>query len=103
MLLIKNFHIVLVIGWVAGLFDLPRIFVNLAMDCGSSVYDRLLLIAKRLYRFASILMLPAIFSGLYLWGRYRTGYGSKWLHLKLLTVIATILYTLPLCNVIKKI
>ena len=31
MLWIKTFHIVFVVSWFAGLFYLPRIFVNLAM------------------------------------------------------------------------
>ena len=29
---IKAFHIIFVISWFAGLFYLPRIFVNLAME-----------------------------------------------------------------------
>jgi putative membrane protein len=31
MLWVKSFHIVFVASWFAGLFYLPRIFVNLAM------------------------------------------------------------------------
>ena len=34
MLWIKSLHIVLVASWFAGLFYLPRIFVNLAMENG---------------------------------------------------------------------
>ena len=32
MLWIKVFHIVMMVSWFAGLFYLPRIFVNLAME-----------------------------------------------------------------------
>ena len=31
MLVIKSLHIAMVVSWFAGLFYLPRIFVNLAM------------------------------------------------------------------------
>lgn len=78
MLLLKVFHIILVVGWFAGLFYLPRIFVNMAMECHEGVYERLLLMAKKaLYCFSSILMIPALFSGAYLWKRYGIGDGSK--------------------------
>ena len=52
-LVVKALHIVLVISWFAGLFYLPRIFVNLAMVPQESTaeYDRLLLMAGKLYRF----------------------------------------------------
>ncbi|HEX5785318.1 MAG TPA: CopD family protein, partial [Burkholderiaceae bacterium] len=45
MLWVKSFHIVFVASWFAGLFYLPRIFVNLAMvPSGSDAErDRLLL------------------------------------------------------------
>ena len=44
MLTIKAFHIILVVSWFAGLFYLPRIYVNLAAitDAQSAEYQRLL-------------------------------------------------------------
>jgi len=96
MLWIKAFHIVFVASWFAGLFYLPRIFVNLAMVPTESIaeQDRLLLMARKLYRFMTILMLPALGLGLYLWlvigiGR---GPGQGWLHVKLLIVLALLAY-----------
>lgn len=51
---LKLFHIFFVISWFAGLFYLPRIFVNLAMsEPGSQEYIRLSEMARRLYRFMS--------------------------------------------------
>ena len=49
MLWVKAFHIVFVASWFAGLFYLPRIFVNLAMVAEQSVAerDRLLLMARK--------------------------------------------------------
>jgi putative membrane protein len=50
MLWVKSFHIVFVASWFAGLFYLPRIFVNLAMVPVDSVAEResLLLMAAKL-------------------------------------------------------
>jgi protoporphyrinogen IX oxidase len=92
MLWIKAFHIVFVAAWFAGLFYLPRIFVNL-VQVGVDSHaerERLLLMARRLYRFAGILMLPAVGLGLWLWLGYDiTG---AWLHAKLALVVAVLGY-----------
>jgi protoporphyrinogen IX oxidase len=87
MLWIKAFHIVFVASWFAGLFYLPRIFVNLAAVPADShaERERLLMMARRLYRFASLLMVPAVGFGLWLWLGYFWG-TSGWLHAKLLLV-----------------
>src|SRR5215469_5852459 len=69
MLWIKALHIVFVASWFAGLFYLPRLFVNLASVPADShaERERLLLMARKLYRFMSILMIPALLLGLWLW------------------------------------
>ena len=66
---IKAFHIVLVASWFAGLFYLPRLLVNLAqVDDGSAAErTRLLQMGHRLYRFAGLLMVPALVLGVVLW------------------------------------
>ena len=60
MLWVKAFHIIFVASWFAGLFYLPRIFVNLAMVPPESVSEeqRLLLMARKLMRFTTLLMIP---------------------------------------------
>src|SRR4051812_43077271 len=65
---VKALHIVFVASWFAGLFYLPRIFVNLASVPADShaERERLLLMARRLYRFTSFLMVPALVFGLWL-------------------------------------
>ena len=50
-LYIKAFHLFFVVAWFAGLFYLPRIFVNLAMATEASELARLQLMANKLYRF----------------------------------------------------
>ena len=47
----KFFHIFFMVSWFAGLFYLPRIFVNLAMVDDATEQTRLLLMARKLYRF----------------------------------------------------
>ena len=96
MLWVKSFHIVFVASWFAGLFYLPRIFVNLAMVPMQSVAERerLLLMARKLLRFSTILMVPAVGLGLWLWLGYGIGRGpgNGWLHAKLLVVVLALGY-----------
>ncbi|MDE2614477.1 MAG: CopD family protein [Burkholderiales bacterium] len=91
---LKAAHIVFVAAWFAGLFYLPRIYVNLALVPAAShaERERLLLMARRLYRFASLLMVLAIALGLGLWLGYGVGRGQGWMHAKLALVVATIGY-----------
>jgi len=93
MLWIKAFHIVFVASWFAGLFYLPRIFVNLAAVPADShaERERLLMMARKLYRFSSLLMLPAVGLGLWLWLAYFRGSGG-WIHAKLFLVLLVIGY-----------
>ena len=92
MLWVKAFHIVFVASWFAGLFYLPRIFVNLAQVPGDShaERERLLVMARKLYRFSGILMTVAIVLGTWLWLGFRIGLGpgSGWMHVKLVLVAA---------------
>ena len=91
---VKTLHIIFVTSWFAGLFYLPRIFVNLALDNNPAVQDRLILMAQKLYRFMTILMIPALVFGLILWLYYGVGKGpgSAWMHAKLLLIIFLIGY-----------
>jgi protoporphyrinogen IX oxidase len=91
---VKAFHIVFVASWFAGLFYLPRLFVNLAMVPADShaERERLLLMARKLYRFSSLLMVPALALGLVLWLGYGVGKGGGWMHAKLLLVVGAIGY-----------
>lgn len=94
MLWVKAFHIVFVASWFAGLFYLPRIFVNLAMVPADShaERERLLLMGRKLLRFAGLLMVPALALGLILWLHHGIGQGQGWMHGKLLLVAAILAY-----------
>ncbi|HEY1102335.1 MAG TPA: CopD family protein, partial [Burkholderiaceae bacterium] len=74
----------------------PRIFVNLALvPPGSSAeQQRLLLMARKLLRFTTLLAVPALALGLWLWLGYGVGRGpgNGWMHAKLLVVVLALGY-----------
>jgi len=92
MLVVKALHIGFVVAWFAGLFYLPRIYVNLAMvPAGSEAErERLLLMAHKLYRFMTPLGVLAVVLGLWLWFGY--GFGGGWLHAKTALVVLLVAY-----------
>lgn len=92
MLTVKVLHLWMVVSWFAGLFYLPRIFVNLAMvPAGSeSERQRLLLMAGKLYRFMTPIGVLAIALGLWLW--FGFGFGGGWLHAKTALVLLLVAY-----------
>ncbi len=94
MLWIKTFHIIFIASWFAGLFYLPRIFVNLAQQTDPAVQQVLLGMARRLYRFTNILAIPAVLLGLWLYVQYGIGRGpgNGWMHAKLALVVLVIGY-----------
>lgn len=93
---VKALHIVFVSAWFAGLFYLPRFFINLAGVPADShaERERLLMMARKLYRFSGLLMLVAIALGLTLWLGYGVGKGphSYWLHAKIVLVVVAVGY-----------
>lgn len=95
-LAVKALHIIFVASWFAALFYLPRIFVNLAMVSPGShaERERLILMASKLHRFGTLLMLIALAAGLWLWLGYEfwRGPGNYWLHAKLTLVLGVIGY-----------
>jgi putative membrane protein len=71
-LLTKTLHLLFVIAWMAAVFYLPRILVNLAETTGeSAVQTRLLLMGRRLYKFGHIMFGLAFVLGLLLWQGFR--------------------------------
>ncbi|GAB3336877.1 CopD family protein [Marilutibacter aestuarii] len=84
-LITKTAHLVFVMAWMASVFYLPRILVNLA-EAGESpeVRTRLVLMGRRLYRFGHVMFGIAVLFGLALWLHF--GMSGGWLHAKLLLV-----------------
>ncbi len=106
MLWVKAFHIVFITSWFAGLFYLPRIFVNLAMVEPGSLSERarLLLMARKLFRFTTLLAIPALGFGFWLWWGYGIGRGpgNGWMHAKLFIVALVIGYHHACGTLLKK-
>ena len=92
MLWVKAFHIIFVTSWFAGLFYLPRLFVNHAATTDSRVSEQLKLMEYRLYRFMLPLAILAIGFGLWLWLGY--GISGGWLHAKICLVAILVAYHL---------
>jgi len=84
MLWIKAFHIIFVVSWFAGLFYLPRLFVNHAMVEDEATAERLKLMEHKLYRFMTPLGVLALAFGFWLWLGF--GFSGGWLYAKLVLV-----------------
>jgi len=88
---IKALHIIFVTSWFAGLFYLPRIFVNLATVEDAATRDRLLIMARKLLRFTSGLAVFALAFGMWLLS-YGVGIGAGWMNAKLALVLLVLAY-----------
>lgn len=95
-LLVKTFHLLFVIGWMAAVFYLPRILVNIAESAGQAeVQARLQLMGRRLYGFGHSMFGLALILGVVLWLGYRVipdfptmvGGPAGWLHAKIALVL----------------
>lgn len=92
MLWVKALHIIFITSWFAGLFYLPRLFVNHAMVTDAATLERLQLMEHKLYRFMAPLALLALTFGVWLWLGY--GITGGWLHAKLGLVAVLVAYHL---------
>ena len=99
MLWVKAFHIIFVTSWFAGLFYLPRLFVNHAMVLDSAMnntatLERLEMMERKLYRFMLPLAVLALGFGLWLWLGFDINWRitGAWLHAKLVLVAGLVVY-----------
>lgn len=92
MLWIKALHIIFVASWFAGLFYLPRLFVNHAMVNDAATIAQFKLMERKLYKFMTPLGVLALVFGTWLWLGY--GYTGVWLHIKLALVGVLVVYHL---------
>lgn len=99
---VKTFHLVFVVAWMASVFYLPRILVNIAEASGQpAVVERLQLMGKRLYGFGHSMFGIAFLLGLVLWLGYKVlpefptmvaPGAAGWLHAKLGLVVLLLVY-----------
>lgn len=92
MLWIKAFHIIFLVSWFAGIFYLPRLFVNHAMTDNAEVKKQLEGMEYRLYRFITPFAILTLLLGLWLYFDYAQALYEHmyWLDIKL--ILITLLY-----------
>lgn len=93
MLWVKAFHIIFVVCWFAGLFYLPRLFVNHALTDNQAVRDHLKTMERKLYRFTSIFAVLTLIFGVWLLSFNLTYFlHAHWFHAKALCVLGLYAY-----------
>lgn len=91
---LKALHVSFMVAWFAGIFYLPRLFVNHAESENKDVIEQLKGMEKRLLYFVTPFAVLTIGIGVALIFQY--GYqwfaAAKWLHIKMTLVIALVIY-----------
>ncbi|WP_448565535.1 protoporphyrinogen oxidase HemJ [Thalassotalea ganghwensis] len=91
---LKALHVCFMVAWFAGIFYLPRLFVNHAEATNHAVIEQLKGMEKRLLYFITPFMILTIIFGISLITQY--GYAwfkvSTWLHIKLTLVLLLVIY-----------
>jgi len=83
----------MVVSWFAGLFYLPRLFVNHAQFSDGEVHERLALMEHKLYRFVTPIMWLTLITGTLLIGmQWDYLYDQVWLYLKVAVVSLLVWY-----------
>lgn len=90
---IKVFHIMMFTSWFAGLFYLPRLFVNHAMTQDEAVHKQLALMEHKLYRFVTPMMWLTVLSGAILaYNQWDYFVSAPWFGIKVATVFLLVVY-----------
>lgn len=91
---LKALHVSFMVAWFAGIFYLPRLFVNHAETDNKDIINQLKGMEKRLLYFVTPFALLTIFFGILLITQY--GYDwfaqAKWLHIKTTLVAILVIY-----------
>lgn len=110
-LLIKSLHLLFVIAWMATVFYLPRILVNMAETANEpAVQARLQLMGRRLYKFGHNMFGIAFAFGLTLWQGWRVfpatlpnvTAGMHWIDAKLTLVAVLLAYFIGCGRLLKR-
>ena len=94
MIWIKALHIIFMVAWFAGIFYLPRLFVNHAMTSDALVKAHLELMEKKLYHFITPWMVLTLISGIWLTFEYAwVAYAEMlWLKIKIALIVLLVIY-----------
>ena len=104
-LIFKSFHIFFMVAWFAGIFYLPRLFVNHIEASNEDIKNQLLGMERRLIRFITPLGILSVVFGLlmaYLSGNFLNFLSQDWIMLKISIVFGLIWYQLFCYQIINK-
>lgn len=101
---IKSLHIFFMVAWMSGLFYLPRLMVYHAQTDVQAVKDQFKIMERRLWYFVTPFALLTLVFGVWLIHLYGKEWfvAAKWLHLKLVLVLAVYVYHFYLFALVKK-
>ncbi|WDE04523.1 protoporphyrinogen oxidase HemJ [Thalassomonas viridans] len=94
LLWLKAFHVIFMVAWFAGIFYLPRLFVNHAETDNKDLSEHFKGMERRLLYFITPFAVLTIALGLaiiFIYGREWFAL-AKWLHIKLTLVILLVVY-----------
>ena len=94
MLWLKALHLIFMVAWFAGLFYLPRLFVNHAMTEDQNTSEHFKMMERKLYKFTTPWMVLTLVFGFWMLYEYAwAAWGnSLWLQLKLLLIALLVVY-----------
>ncbi|MEE4361835.1 MAG: protoporphyrinogen oxidase HemJ [Pseudomonadales bacterium] len=92
LLWVKAFHIIFVVCWFAGLFYLPRLFVNHAMAEDPATIAQLKVMERKLYRFVTPFAVLAVGLGLWMLVLVPDYLKMGWMHAKIALVLLLVVY-----------
>lgn len=99
---VKVFHVMMMTSWFAGLFYLPRLFVNHAMSKDEAVHHQLALMERKLYRFVTPMMLLTVLTGAVLsYAQWNYLQHELWYGLKVSVVATLVVYHLYCGHLVK--
>ncbi len=107
MLWIKTFHIFFVMSWVAGIFYLPRLFVNHASNKETAHHQLLLGMEHRLIKMMDFTLAFVLITGTWLLYIMSNGFENLyfqqgWIYAKLALLVLLIFYHLWCKNIHKQ-
>lgn len=90
---LKALHIIFMVSWFAGLFYLPRLFVNIQLTESPDVKRHLNIMARKLYRFVTPFLFLTVIFGAWMavlnWDYFKS---AGWFHAKMTLMVLLIGY-----------
>ena len=94
MLWLKALHLIFMVAWFAGLFYLPRLYVNHAMTEDKNTSEHFKIMERKLYKFTTPWMVLTLVFGFWMLYEYAwAAWGhTLWLQVKLLLIAVLVIF-----------